>query len=73
MFDWVEFSPDRLSQPIVITGLVLMIVGFVGVLGARYIGTKLENKGIKKATIYAYLFTAVVTIVGIFMAVLGAK
>mgnify|MGYP000269637589 CR=1 FL=1 len=73
MFDWVEFSPDRLAQPIVITGLILMIVGFVGVLSARYIGTKIENKGIKNATTYTYLFTALLTVVGIFMAVLGAK
>lgn len=40
----VEFSPERLTQPGVITGLVLMVVGLVAVLASGVIAGVLPQK-----------------------------
>lgn len=36
-FDWVRFSPDRLRNPAVIAGVVLMIVGLIVALAGKSI------------------------------------
>lgn len=40
----LEFSPERLLEPGVITGIVLMVVGLVAVLGSGIIADMLPKK-----------------------------
>lgn len=40
----LDFSPERLLEPGVITGLVLMVVGLVAVLGSGVIADMLPQK-----------------------------
>ena len=40
----LEFSPERLLEPGVITGIVLMVVGLISVLGSGIIADMLPKK-----------------------------
>ena len=38
LFDWIEFHPERIKEPVVIIGLVLITLGIVLALAANPIG-----------------------------------
>ncbi len=38
LFDWIQFSTDRISHPAVITGLVLIVLGILSAVFANPIG-----------------------------------
>lgn len=69
MFDWLQFSPERLSNPIIIVAICLAIVGMVGVL---YFSGQLKrgNNGAKTTAIG--VVSTIIMLVGVLLAVLVA-
>ena len=35
LFDWVQFSTDRIKNPLVITGLVIIVLGIISAIVAK--------------------------------------
>ncbi len=35
LFDWVQFSTDRIKNPLVITGLVIIVLGIISLIVAN--------------------------------------
>ena len=38
LFSWIEFHPERIKEPVVIIGLVLIVLGIILALAANPIG-----------------------------------
>ena len=69
MFDWLQFSPERLSNPFLILAICLSVVGMAGVL---FFSGRLKNgKADAKITTIG-IISAVVMLVGVVTAVLIA-
>ncbi|MGN0771901.1 MAG: hypothetical protein ACI4MI_04890 [Christensenellales bacterium] len=60
MLDWLQFSPDRLTNPVIIVAICLAVAGMVGVLyfSARIKSSKVDNKVIALGIISAVLMLA---------------
>lgn len=61
LFDWVQFSTDRLSNPVIIVGLVLVALGLIFAIFANPIGNtaiaqKINEKLNKSDTFVAGVF-----------------
>lgn len=48
MFDWVEFSPDRLKSPVTLTCLIIVCVVFVLFMCSNQLATYISKKLNKK-------------------------
>ena len=69
MFDWLQFSPERLSNPLLIFEICLSVVGMAGVL---LFSAKLKNgKADAKITTIG-IISAIVMLAGVVTAVLTA-
>ncbi len=80
MFDWIQFNPERLLQPAVIVGLVIILVGAVLAIFSKAISDKIcKSKGITdleiatKYRIIISIIAMVVTLCGCLVAILMIK
>ena len=70
MFDWVEFNPERLTQPAPLAAIILAIAGLLVALFAGVIASAINNgrerKGKSEFTKAAFIFRTLGTALIIF-------
>ena len=69
MFDWLQFSPERLSNPIIIVAICLALVGMAGVL---YFSGQLKRGNIGTKTTAIGIISTIIMLLGVLLAVLTA-
>ena len=72
LFDWIQFSTDRISHPAVITGLVLIVLGILSAVFANPIGNTAFAQNINQKLNKSDVFVAgVFRISGYVMILIG--
>lgn len=51
MFDWVEFNPERLTQPATLSAIILAVAGLLIALFAGTIASAVNSSRVKKGKI----------------------
>ena len=69
MFDWLQFSPERLSNPLLIVAICLALVGMAGVL---YFSGQLRRGNIAAKSTAIGIVSTIIMLVGVLLAVLTA-
>ena len=72
LFSWIEFHPERIKEPVVIIGLVLIALGIIFALLANPIGnTAFAQKIDKKLNVSETWVNGFVRITGYLLIVVG--
>ena len=70
LFDWIQFSTDRITHPAVITGIVLVVLGILSAVFANPIGNTAFAQSINQKLNKSEIFVAGVFRIGGYVLIL---